>query len=131
MPLCDFNAALWAAFGAVTALLGKLRHKETGGNEVDLALYETMIPFLKDMPMRYRHEGRITERTGNTPDYVSPGGAYMTGSGEWIFISGTGDRVFTRLMGVVGRPEMAEQPMFKLNKDRVTNRKLLDAAINQ
>ena len=131
LPLCDFNAALWAAFGAVTALLGKLRHNESVGNEVDLALYETMIPFLKDMPMRYRHEGRITERTGNTPDYVSPGGAYMTGSGEWIFISGTGDRVFTRLMGVVGRPDMPEQAMFKQNKDRVINRKLLDAAINQ
>ena len=130
LPLCDFNAALWAAFGAVTAMLGKLRHQETVGNEVDLALYETMIPFLKDMPMRYRHEGRITERTGNTPDYVSPGGAYMTGSGEWIFISGTGDRVFTRLMGVVGRPDMPEQPMFRQNKDRVTHRKLLDAAIN-
>ncbi len=131
LPLCDFNAALWAAFGAVVALLGRLRHKETGGNEVDLALYETMIPFLKDMPMRYRHEGRVTERTGNTPDYVSPGGAYMTGSGEWIFISGTGDRVFTRLMGVVGRPDMAEDPLFRLNNDRVANRKLLDAEINR
>jgi crotonobetainyl-CoA:carnitine CoA-transferase CaiB-like acyl-CoA transferase len=131
LPLCDFNAALWAAFGAVTAMLGKLRNKDTVGSEVDLALYETMIPFLKDMPMRYRHEGRVTERTGNTPDYVSPGGAYMTGSGEWIFISGTGDKVFTRLMGVVGRPDMPEQPMFKVNKDRVTNRKLLDAEINR
>ncbi len=131
LPLCDFNAALWAAFGAVTALLGRLRHQEQGGNEIDLALYETMIPFLKDMPMRYRHQGLVTERTGNTPDYVAPGGAYMTGSGEWIFISGTGDRVFIRLMGVVGRPDMAEEPMFKLNKDRVTNRPLLDAAINK
>ena len=131
LPLCDFNAALWAAFGAVTALFGKLRHQETAGNEVDLALYETMIPFLKDMPMRYRHEGQVTERTGNTPDYVSPGGAYMTGSGEWIFISGTGDRVFTRLMGVVGRPDMAEQAMFRQNKDRVANRPLLDAEINK
>ena len=131
LPVCDFNAALWAAFGAVTAMLGKLRHRETVGNEIDLALYETMVPFLKDMPMRYRHEGQVTERTGNTPDYVSPGGAYMTGSGEWIFISGTGDRVFIRLMTVVGHPEMTELPMFKQNKDRVTNRKLLDAAINE
>ena len=130
LPLCDFNAALWAAFGAVTAMLGKLRHQESVGNDIDLALYETMIPFLKDMPMRYRHEGRVTERSGNTPDYVSPGGAYMTGSGDWIFISGTGDRVFTRLMAVVGRPDMPEQAMFRQNKDRVTNRKLLDAAIN-
>ena len=131
LPVCDFNAGLWAAFGAVTAMLGKLLNKDKLGSEVDLALYETMIPFLKDIPMKYRHQGKVTERTGNTPDYVSPGGAYLTGDGEWIFVSGTGDRVFGRLMAVVGRPEMPEQPMFRQNKDRVTNRPLLDAAINQ
>ena len=130
LPVCDFNAGLWAAFGAVMALLGKLRHGDQGGNEVDLALYETMIPFLKDMPQRYRHMGRVTERTGNTPDYVAPGGAYMTGGGDWIFISGTGDRVYARLMKVVGRADMIESPMFKLNKDRVANRSLIDAAID-
>jgi formyl-CoA transferase len=130
LPVCDYNAGLWAAFGAVMAMLGKLLQKDDVGSEVDLALYETMIPFLKDMPMRYRHQGKVTERTGNTPDYVSPGGAYLTGDKEWIFISGTGDRVFGRLMTVVGRPEMAEEPMFQHNKDRVTHRKLLDDAIN-
>ncbi len=130
LPVCDFTAGLWAAFGAVTAMLGKVLQNDPAGNEVDLALYETMIPFLKDMPMRYRHEGQITERNGNTPDYVSPGGAYMTGEHEWIFVSGTGDRVFGRLMTVVGRPDMAQAPMFQHNKDRVTHRKLLDDAIN-
>ena len=129
LPVCDFTAGLWGAFGAVTAMLGKLVHKDEVGNEIDLALYETMIPFLKDIPMRYRHEGTVTERSGNTPDYVSPGGAYMTGDREWIFVSGTGDRVFGRLMTVVGHPEMLEYPMFRHNKDRVTNRKLLDDAI--
>jgi len=130
LPVCDFNSGLWAAFGTVTALLGKLRHQDPSGDEIDMALYETMIPFLKDMPMRYRHEGRITERTGNTPDYVSPGGAYLTGSREWIFISGTGDRVFGRLMTMIGHPEMTDMPAFKLNKDRVANRPQIDAAIN-
>ena len=131
LPVCDFNAGLWAAFGAVTAMLGKVRHHETVGNEIDLALYETMIPFLKDMPMRYRHQGIVTERTGNTPDYVSPGGAYLTGSTEWIFISGTGDRVFLRLMVAIGRDDLAQMPIFKLNKDRVIHRPVLDDAINQ
>jgi formyl-CoA transferase len=130
LPVCDFTAGLWAAFGAAMAMLGKLRHREQVGNEVDLGLYETMIPFLKDMPQRYRHQGRVTERTGNTPDYVAPGGAYLTGSGEWIFISGTGDRVFGRLMTVVGRPEMIESPLFRQNKDRVANRRQIDDAID-
>lgn len=130
LPVCDFNAGLWSAFGILVALIGQLRHR-TGGNEIDLALYETMLPFLKDMPQRFRHQGRVTQRSGNTPDYVSPGGAYRTGSGEWIFISGTGDRVFERVMTAVGRPDMAADERFRQNKDRVRLRPLLDAAINE
>jgi formyl-CoA transferase len=130
LPVCDYTTGLWAAFGAVMAMVGKLRNRHAGGNEIDLALYESMIPFLKDMPLRYRHQASVTERTGNTPDYVAPGGAYLTGSDEWIFISGTGDRVFTRLMNVIGRPELPDDPMFRQNKDRVTNRPALDAIIN-
>lgn len=131
LPVCDFNAGLWSAFGILAALLGKLRHGDGGGNEIDMALYETVIPFLKDMPQRWRHMGRVTERTGNTPDYVAPGGAYRTGSGEWIFISGTGDRVFERLMIAVGRADMAVAERYRHNKDRVTYRPELDGAINE
>jgi crotonobetainyl-CoA:carnitine CoA-transferase CaiB-like acyl-CoA transferase len=130
LPVCDYTAGLWAAFGAVIAMLGKRLNNCKFGNEIDLALYETMIPFLKDIPMKYRQEGRVTERSGNTPDYVSPGGAYLTGEKEWVFVSGTGDRVFGRLMTAIGRPDMLENPMFRQNKDRVTNRTMLDDAIN-
>ena len=130
LPVCDYAAGLWAAFGAVMAMLGMRLQKDDVGSEIDLALYETMIPFLKDMPMTYRRQGTVTERTGNTPDYVAPGGAYLTGEKEWIFISGTGDRVFARLMTVVGRADMANDPKFQHNKDRVRLRKLLDDSIN-
>jgi len=130
LPVCDYAAGLWAAFGAVMAMLGMRLQKDDVGSEIDLALYETMIPFLKDMPMTYRRQGTVTERTGNTPDYVAPGGAYLTGEKEWIFISGTGDRVFARLMTVVGRADMANDPKFRHNKDRVRLRKLLDDSIN-
>ncbi len=130
VPVCDFNAGLWAAFGTVLALVGKVRHGDHGGNEIDMALYESMIPFLKDMPQRYRHLDRVTERSGNTPDYVSPGGAYRTGDGEWIFISGTGDRVFARLMTVIGHPEMIDDERFRTNGARVKNRRIIDAEID-
>ncbi len=130
LPVCDFTAGLWAAFGAAIALLGRQRQGQHGGNEVDLALYESMLPFLKDMPQRYRHLGHITERSGNTPDYVAPGGAYRSGSGEWLFISGTGDRVFARLMAAIGRADLGALPELQHNASRVANRALLDAAIN-
>ena len=130
LPVCDYSAGLWAAFGTVMALVNKLRHGQPGGNLVDLALYETMIPFLKDMPIRHRADGAVTERTGNTPDYVAPGGAYRTGDGDWIFISGTGDRVFGRIMVAIGRPELVEHPHFRGNKERVANRPALDAEID-
>ena len=129
LPVCDFTAGLWAAFGAAMALLGRTRQGHSG-NEVDLALYETMIPFLKDMPQRWRHQGRITERTGNTPDYVAPGGAYRTGSGEWIFISGTGDRVFKRLMEAIDRADLRDERGLQDNVDRVARRPEIDSAID-
>jgi len=130
LPVCDYTSGLWAAFGALVALLGKLRNQDPAGNLVDLALYESMLPFLKDIPITHAKESKITERTGNTPDYVAPGGAYQTGDGEWIFISGTGDRVFARLMTAIGHPEMIEMPEFKENNARVINRSQIDAAIN-
>jgi len=130
LPVCDFNAGLWSALGIAMALIGRLRHGEGGGNEIDMALYESVIPLLKDMPQRWRHQGRVTERSGNTPDYVAPGGAYRTGSGEWIFISGTGDRVFERVMVAVGRADMAASERYRRNADRVVHRAELDGAID-
>jgi len=111
-------------------MLGRMRNDGTGGNEIDLALYETMLPFLKDVPQSYRHLNTVTERSGNTPGYVSPGGSYRTGSGDWIFISGTGDRVFKRLMHVIGRADLANAPEFQQNRDRVIGRPVLDGAID-
>jgi crotonobetainyl-CoA:carnitine CoA-transferase CaiB-like acyl-CoA transferase len=130
LPVCDYTSGLWAAFGAVLALLGKHRHGDRQGNEVDLALYESMVPFLKEMPQRWRHQGRVTERNGNKPDYVAPGGAYRTGDGDWIFISGTGDRVFSRLMTLVGREDMVISEAYRTNHDRVTHRAEIDGAID-
>lgn len=130
LPVCDYVSGLWAAFGAVIALLGKKLNGDNGGNEIDLALYESMIPFLKDIPMRYQSKGMVTQRSGNTPDYVAPGGAYGTGDGEWIFISGTGDRVFIRLMTAIGRTDLAEDPTLQHNRDRVTHRSVIDGAID-
>jgi crotonobetainyl-CoA:carnitine CoA-transferase CaiB-like acyl-CoA transferase len=130
LPVCDFTAGIWTAFGVVTALLARQRHGDACGNEIDLGLYETMIPFLKDIPQRWRHLGRITERTGNTPDYVAPGGAYRTGSGDWIFISGTGDRVFERLAIAIGREDLARDPRLRHNTGRVEHRATIDAAID-
>jgi crotonobetainyl-CoA:carnitine CoA-transferase CaiB-like acyl-CoA transferase len=130
LPVCDFTTGLWTAFAIVTALLGQQRHSPGAGNDIDMALYESMIPFLKDMPQRFHHQGRVTERSGNTPDYVAPGGAYRTGSNEWIFISGTGDVVFRRLMRAVQRADLADDQRFALNADRVRLRPVLDDAIN-
>jgi len=130
LPVCDYASGLWAAFGTVIALLGKKLHGDSGGNEIDLALYESMLPFLKDIPMRYQAKGVVTQRTGNTPDYVAPGGSYQTGDDEWIFISGTGDRVFIRLMNAIGRTDLAVDPTLQHNRDRVRHRSVIDGAIN-
>jgi formyl-CoA transferase len=130
LPISDYSAGLWGAFGVLAALVGRLLQGDDQGNEIDLALYEATLPFLKDMPATYAREGNITERTGNTPDYVAPGGTYLTKDDDWVFISGTGDRVFARLMAAIGRDDLASLPQHRDNRDRVINRTCLDEAIN-
>ena len=61
---------------------------------------------------------------------MAPGGTYRTGSGEWILISGTGDRVFKRLMEAIGCRDLLEEPGLQDNVDRVARRPEIDSAID-
>lgn len=131
LPISDYLAGLWGAFGVLVAMTGRLLQGDDHGNEIDLALYEGTLPLLKDIPTTYRREGKIAERSGNTPDYVAPGGTYLTGEGDWLFISGTGDRIFSRLMKAIGRAELAKADKYLHNRDRVANRESLDALISE
>lgn len=129
IPICDYLGGLWGALGILLALIGRLRGKQSG-DIVDLALYETVLPFFKDSLATAAVSGREPTRFGNKPGYVAPGGAYLTCDQKWIFLSATGDPTFARLAQAMGMPELATDPRFASHRARLENAGAIEETVS-
>jgi len=128
MSLADHVAALYAVIGALSALHAR---ETTGrGQMVDVSLMESMFSFLQDAVPRYAATGEIQERTGNDVGFAAPSNVYETADGVWMAISGNADSIFLRLMGAIGRDDLAADPALWDNPGRVAQKGRIDDAIS-
>ena len=128
LPVCDYTSGVWGALGIVLALVDRLRNGAEG-QVIDHAIYEAVLPAMKDDPAVFARTGKVAERVGNKSANVAPGEAYRTRDGHWLFIAPTGDSTFQRAMRAIGRPELADDPRFATTNDRFANREPLDRAM--
>ncbi len=127
ISLGDSLAALYAVIGALMALRARdLRGK---GQVVDVALYEAVFSLLESTLPEYDVAGIIRERAGASLPGIAPSNTYRTGDGSYIVIGGNSDAIFKRLMRLIGRPELAENPRYWTNKERAKHAAELDALI--
>ncbi|MBE2999404.1 CoA transferase [Nocardiopsis sp. HNM0947] len=110
-PVGDTLAGLYGAVGALMLLLARERGREHHGSRVvDVALYESVFMAMESLVPEYDAYGVVRQRTaGNLPGFV-PGGSYPTGDGRSVMIAGNSSGVFRRLMHLVDRPDLAEDP---------------------
>ncbi|MCA9552546.1 MAG: CoA transferase [Myxococcales bacterium] len=120
-----------AALNAVIGVLLALRHRDaTGqGQVVDVALTEAIFTVLDATLAEAAATGTSRGPSGTTITGVAPTNVYRTRDGRWIVVSGNGDHLFGRLAHALGRPELAEDPRFRTNPDRVAHAELLDELI--
>jgi len=113
----DSIAALWAALGALMAL----RHREVNGGVgqvVDVALYEAVFAMMESMVPEFDMFGFIRERTGNVMPGITPSNTHTSRDGKHIIVGGNGDAIFKRLMGAIGRLDLADDPSLADNAGR-------------
>ncbi|MFD1065555.1 CaiB/BaiF CoA transferase family protein [Oceanobacillus locisalsi] len=125
----DMVAGLYAVIGTLMALRVRDRDEEKRGQEVDVALYESVFSLLEGMLPEYDLTGEIRERTGSTLPGVAPSNSYLCADGSYVIIGGNGDRIFQRLMTTIGREDMATNPKYATNQDRVNNVEYIDSVI--
>ena len=128
LPICDYTSGVWGALGVLLALVDRLR-RGADGQVIDNAIYESILPAMKDDPAVFALRGKVAERVGNRSANVAPGEAYRTRDGHWLFIAPTGDSAFQRAMRAIGRPEWADDPRFATTNDRFAHREPLDSAM--
>lgn len=116
--------------GIIAALLGLYARDARGRGEVfDVAMYEPLLGLLGPRIATAIRDGAEPERHGNRFPTVAPRNTYRTADGEWVALTAGTDDLVRKLFGVLGRPELAEDPRFRTNLARVAHVEELDALI--
>lgn len=106
----DYSTGLWGIVGILLALIE--RQGSGLGQSIDQSLYESALPLLCEVPLKYHRYHEIAERLGNRVKGVSPGDAFLTADERWVQISASGDTQFERLAAAIGQPELLTDPRF-------------------
>ena len=108
---------------AVVAILAALRGRDrTGeGAHVDMALLDTQVSVLANQAMNYLASGVPPRRMGNAHPNIVPYQVFPVLDGHVIVAVGN-DGQYARFVRILGAPELAREPRFATNADRVRNR---------
>ncbi|RPF32780.1 CaiB/BaiF CoA-transferase family protein [Streptomyces sp. TLI_185] len=125
--LADSIAGLATAYAVMTALSARDRTGE--GQVVDMAIIEPILTVLGPQPTWYDQLGYVQQRTGNRSANNAPRGTYLTGDGTWVAVSTSAQSIAERVMCLVGRPELIDEPWFATGADRARHADVLDEAV--
>ncbi|MDP6345744.1 MAG: CaiB/BaiF CoA-transferase family protein, partial [Alphaproteobacteria bacterium] len=128
IPIIDLATGLYAAIGILMAV--EERRRSGRGQRVDTTLFDTGVALLHPQAANYFMSGQPPVLTGNSHPNISPYDQYPTSKGR-LFLAIGNDRQFRLLCEILGRPQLADDPRFLHNADRVVNRAELNAAITE
>jgi crotonobetainyl-CoA:carnitine CoA-transferase CaiB-like acyl-CoA transferase len=128
LALADMIAGLYGAYAVMVAL----RNVEVRGGKgqvIDLPLLDPIVSILGPEAANHRLTGEAPPRTGSRSNTAGPRNVFRTREGRWIAISASMQVMAERVFRAVGRPDMAADPRFSTNADRVANADACEAPI--
>jgi formyl-CoA transferase len=123
----DTLAALHGVIGILLAL--QHRHASGQGQVIDVALYEAVFNCMESLLPEHSAFGAVREPAGSALPGIAPSNAYRCSDGGYALIAGNGDSIFRRLMALIGRDDLAQDPALADNTGRVARVAELDAVI--
>ena len=116
--IADINAGIFAALGIVSALFA--RNATGRGQMVETSLMEAAIQQTYWQSAIYFATGKNSEPSGSAHILTAPYQAFPTADG-WINVGGANQSNWERMVKSLGRPELASDPRFLTNGDRMRN----------
>jgi crotonobetainyl-CoA:carnitine CoA-transferase CaiB-like acyl-CoA transferase len=119
-------ADLFAAQHGTIAIQAALLQRERSGRgqHIDIALLDSMVGMLANQAMNYLVSGTSPTRMGTAHPNIVPYQAFATHDGALMLAVGN-DAQFSRLCDVLKTPQLANDPRFAGNADRVRHRDVL------
>jgi crotonobetainyl-CoA:carnitine CoA-transferase CaiB-like acyl-CoA transferase len=128
IPVADIAAAMYALSGVLTALY--TRERTGRGGHIEVSLLDSLVEWM-GYPFYYaRYGGAPPPRSGAHHAAIAPYGPFRTADDKDILIAVQNDTEWEALCTVVlGQPELARDPRFASNPDRVASRDVLDPLV--
>ncbi|MNK12221.1 Formyl-coenzyme A transferase [compost metagenome] len=127
VPIVDLTTGVYAALGIVAALL---RRSQTGqGEYIDVAMLDVQVGLLANQAMNFLLGNRVPRRTGTAHPNIQPQRTFACADGDIVIVVGN-DAQFATLCGMLGRPELARDPRYLTNSQRVKNQADLDPILD-
>ena len=125
----DTLASLHGVIGILLAL--QERHNSGKGQIIDIALYEAVFNCMESLLPEYSAFGEVRQAAGSALPGIAPTNAYQCADGGYVLVAGNGDSIFKRLMTVIGRDDLGNDPQLENNDGRVKRVAELDQAIGE
>jgi formyl-CoA transferase len=119
IAMTDYLAGLYAFGGILLAL--RDRDRTGHGQHVDIALYDSVLSTLSMPAGILQATGRSPRRMGNDHAAIAPYETLRAKDGM-VMIAAANPRLWKQLCAAVNVPQLADDPRFKTNTDRVKNR---------
>ena len=125
----DTLASLHGVIGILLAL--QERHQSGEGQVIDIALYEAVFNCMESLLPEYSAFGEVRQAAGSALPGIAPTNAYLCADGGYVLVAGNGDSIFKRLMKLIGRDDLGNDPQLENNEGRVKRVVELDQAIGE
>ncbi|MBX9947064.1 MAG: CoA transferase [Reyranella sp.] len=126
VPVVDLSTGMNACIGILMALYERSRSGK--GQFIDATLYDSAIALHQPHAPNYFVAGAKPKLVGNSHGSLAPYSNFPT-RGRNIVVGAGNDGQFRKLCQMLGKPELADDPRFKTNKDRVAHKPELEAEL--
>lgn len=127
-PVIDFGTGMWATIGVLAAL--QMRAKTGAGCVVDAAMFETALAYQTASSAMIEAGDGPPRRSGLDGPIVAPNAGFDAADGK-IMITVGANRQFARLAAEIGAPDLADDPRFRDNANRLAHLPELNARIGE
>jgi crotonobetainyl-CoA:carnitine CoA-transferase CaiB-like acyl-CoA transferase len=126
VPVVDLSTGMNACMGILMALYE--RNRSGKGQFVDATLYDSAVALHQPHAPNYFMAGLKPKLYGNSHGNLAPYANFPT-KGRNIVIGAGNDAQFRKLVQMLGKPELADDPRFLTNKDRLAHKPALEAEL--
>lgn len=118
-PIGDQAAGMYASMAILAAL--RVRDHTGKGQHIDISLVEAAISLLGNVSSNHLISGEEAKRYGNAHPNIVPYQAFKTRD-SYIVVAGGNDRIYQALCHLLERDDLATDPRFTTNPQRLRHR---------